>query len=45
MPDSAIAEPGGGGLRSPTRLALLDQFLEQWIYGETKPTILPEDFS
>ena len=27
------------------RLALLDQFLEQWIYGETKPTILPEDFS
>ena len=27
------------------RLALLSQFLEQWIYGETKPTILPEDFS
>jgi hypothetical protein len=27
------------------RLALLDRFLEQWIYGETKPTILPEDFS
>ena len=30
---------------SGARLALLDQFLEQWIYGETKPTILPEDFS
>ena len=27
------------------RLALLDQFLEQWIYGETKPTIVPDDFS
>ncbi len=32
---------GFGGARR----ALLDQFLEQWIYGETKPTILPEDFS
>jgi aminopeptidase N len=24
--------------------ALLEGFFEQWLYGETKPTILPEDF-
>jgi aminopeptidase N len=26
------------------RLSLLGQFYEQWLYGEQKPTILPEDF-
>jgi aminopeptidase N len=26
------------------RRALLRDFLDQWLYGETKPTILPEDF-
>ena len=25
-------------------LDLLDDFYEQWLYGEVKPTILPEDF-
>jgi hypothetical protein len=25
-------------------LALLDDYFRQWLYGETKPTILPEDF-
>lgn len=25
-------------------LALLDDYFQQWLYGETKPTILPEDF-
>jgi aminopeptidase N len=25
-------------------LDLLDQYFEQWLYGETRPTILPEDF-
>ncbi len=27
------------------KLALLDQYFQQWLYGETKPTILPEDFA
>jgi aminopeptidase N len=27
------------------QLDLLDEFFQQWLYGETKPTILPEDFS
>ena len=40
-----IAEVKQASGFSGPRLALLDQFLEQWIYGETKPTILPEDFS
>ena len=40
-----IAEVREASGFSGARLALLDQFLEQWIYGETKPTILPEDFS
>ena len=26
-------------------LALLDDYFQQWLYGETKPTILPEDFA
>ena len=27
------------------KLALLDQFYEQWLYGTTRPTILPDDFA
>jgi len=27
------------------KLALLDQYFQQWLYGTTKPTILPEDFA
>ena len=27
------------------KLSLLDQYFQQWLYGETKPTILPEDFA
>ena len=27
------------------KLELLDEYFQQWLYGETKPTILPEDFS
>lgn len=26
------------------KLDLLDQYFQQWLYGTTKPTILPEDF-
>jgi aminopeptidase N len=26
-------------------LALLDDFFQQWLYGEERPTILPEDFA
>ena len=26
------------------KLDLLDNFFQQWLYGEEKPTILPEDF-
>ena len=26
-------------------LELLDQYFQQWLYGEQKPTILPEDFA
>jgi aminopeptidase N len=29
---------------SGAELALLDDYFQQWLYGETKPTILPEDF-
>ncbi len=29
---------------SGAQLDLLDDFYEQWLYGEVKPTILPEDF-
>ena len=25
-------------------LGLLDDYFQQWLYGETKPTLLPEDF-
>ena len=27
------------------KLALLDQYFQQWLYGEAKPTILPADFA
>jgi aminopeptidase N len=29
---------------SGAELDLLDEYFQQWLYGETKPTILPEDF-
>jgi aminopeptidase N len=29
---------------SGAELALLDNYFQQWLYGEAKPTILPEDF-
>ncbi|MGB3013645.1 MAG: M1 family metallopeptidase [Candidatus Nanopelagicales bacterium] len=32
------------GLKGAKR-ALLDDYFEQWLYGETKPTILPENFA
>jgi aminopeptidase N len=38
----ALAEEVSGF--SGAQLALLDDFYEQWLYGEQKPTILPEDF-
>jgi aminopeptidase N len=31
------------GLRGE-RLTLLDQYFQQWLYGTTRPTILPESF-
>jgi aminopeptidase N len=30
---------------SGAKLDLLDDYFQQWLYGETKPTILPEDFA
>ena len=30
---------------SGAKLALLDDYFQQWLYGETKPTIVPGDFS
>ena len=38
----ALAEQVSGF--SGANLDLLDDFYEQWLYGEVKPTILPEDF-
>ncbi len=38
----ALAEEVSGF--SGAQLALLDEFYDQWLYGEVKPTILPEDF-
>ena len=26
------------------QLDLLDEFFQQWLYGEVNPTMLPEDF-
>ena len=30
---------------SGAKFALLDDYFQQWLYGETRPTILPEDFA
>ena len=30
---------------SGAKLVLLDQYFQQWLYGVTKPTIVPTDFS
>ena len=30
---------------SGAKLDLLDEYFQQWLYGQTKPTILPEDFA
>ena len=38
----AVAEELSGF--TGAELELLDQYFQEWLYGETKPTILPEDF-
>lgn len=40
-----IAEAKQASGLKGAKLALLDEYFQQWLYGETKPTILPEDFS
>ena len=39
-----IAEAKKASGLKGAKLALLDQYFQQWLYGQTKPTILPEDF-
>jgi aminopeptidase N len=40
-----IAEAKKASGLKGAKLALLDDYFQQWLYGETKPTILPEDFA
>ncbi len=40
-----IAEAKKASGLKGAKLALLDQYFQQWLYGQTKPTILPEDFA
>ncbi len=40
-----IAEAKQASGLNGAKLALLDDYFQQWLYGETKPTILPDDFS
>ena len=40
-----IAEAKQASGFSGARLELLDQYFQQWLYGATKPTIVPADFS
>ncbi|MEZ5184156.1 MAG: M1 family aminopeptidase [Candidatus Nanopelagicales bacterium] len=40
-----IAEAKRASNFKGAKLALLHQYFQQWLYGETKPTILPEDFA
>jgi len=40
-----IAEAKQASGLGGAKLALLDDFFEQWLYGTVKPTILPADFS
>ena len=39
--DAALDSSGLPG----AELALLAEYFQQWLYGETKPTIVPDDFS
>jgi hypothetical protein len=40
-----IAEAKKASGLKGAKLTKLDQYFQQWLYGETKPTILPEDFA
>ena len=40
-----IAEAKKASGLNGAKLTLLDEYFQQWLYGETKPTILPEDFA
>ena len=40
-----IAEAKKASGLKGAKLNLLDQYFQQWLYGETKPTILPENFA
>jgi aminopeptidase N len=40
-----IAEAKKASGLKGAKLRKLDQYFQQWLYGETKPTILPEDFA
>ena len=40
-----IAEAKKASGLKGAKLSLLDQYFQQWLYGQTKPTILPEDFA
>ena len=43
--DEFIAAAKSASGFSGAKLALLDDYFQQWLYGETKPTIVPGDFS
>jgi len=40
-----IAEAKKASGLKGAKLSLLDQYFQQWLYGQTKPTILPESFA
>ena len=40
-----IAEAKKASGLKGAKLALLDQYFQQWLYGTSKPTVLPESFS
>jgi aminopeptidase N len=40
-----IAEAEQASGLTGAELDLLDQYFQQWLYGESKPTILPDDFA
>ncbi len=44
-PRSSSPRPRRRAASRAPKLDLLDQYFQQWLYGETKPTILPGDFS
>jgi aminopeptidase N len=43
--DEFIAKAKRASGFSGAKLALLDQYFQQWLYGTTKPTIVPGDFA